>query len=57
MIGNGGSDTLNGGTGQDQCNGGPRAGDTATACETVTGVAKESQCENSPVHFSNRSMA
>jgi hypothetical protein len=40
LFGHGGDDTLNGGTGQDQCDGGGNTGtgDTATACETVSGV-------------------
>ncbi|MCE3283843.1 MAG: hypothetical protein K0R70_99, partial [Steroidobacteraceae bacterium] len=40
LFGHGGNDALNGGDGQDQCDGGVNldAGDTATACETVTNV-------------------
>jgi hypothetical protein len=38
LFGQGGNDTLNGGVGQDQCDGGPGSGDTATTCEHVSGV-------------------
>jgi hypothetical protein len=38
LFGQGGDDTLNGGVGQDVCDGGTGAGDTAAACENMSGV-------------------
>ena len=38
LFGQGGNDTLNGGVGKDACDGGAGTGDSATTCESVSGV-------------------